>query len=131
MTSAFNLFRNSSELKTFKAGEVIFRQGQVGDFMYVVQDGEVDILLHNHVIETVEPGGILGELALIDNRPRAASAIARTECKVVPIDETRFEYMVQQTPHFAIHVMEVMAERLRYMDAMASKEFTPFDTLNG
>jgi CRP/FNR family cyclic AMP-dependent transcriptional regulator len=131
MMTAFNLFRNSSDFKTFKAGEVIFRQGQIGDFMYVVQEGEVDIFLHDRIIETVEPGGILGELALIDNRPRAASAVARTECKVVPIDETRFEFMVQQTPHFAVHVMEVMAERLRYMDAMASKEFTPFDTLNG
>jgi len=89
--------------------------------MYIVREGEVDILLHDTVIETIEPGGILGELALIDNRPRAATAI----------DENRFEYMVQETPHFAIHVMEVMAERLRYMDALAAQQFTPFDYLNG
>jgi CRP/FNR family cyclic AMP-dependent transcriptional regulator len=119
MTTPFNLFRNSTDVKTFTAGEVIFKQGQIGDFMYVVQEGEVDILIGSKVIETVEPGGLLGELALIDNRPRAATAIARTDCKVVPIDETRFEFMVQQTPAFAVRVMEVMAERLRYMDALA------------
>jgi len=110
---------------------MIFRQGDVGDVMYIVQQGEVEILLHDTIVETVEAGGILGELALIDNRPRAASAVARTDCSVVPIDENRFAYMVQETPHFAIHVMEVMAERLRYMDALAAQRFTPFDYLNG
>jgi CRP/FNR family transcriptional regulator, cyclic AMP receptor protein len=131
MSSSWKLFHSSADFNTFAAGQVIFKQGEVGDVMYIVQEGEVDILLHDKVIETVEVGGILGELALIDNRPRAASAVARTDCKVVPIDEKRFAYMVQETPHFAIHVMEVMAERLRYMDSMASQQFTPFDYLNG
>jgi len=131
MTSSWKLFQHSPNYKTFTVGQLIFKQGDVGDFMYIVQEGEVDILLHDKVIETVEAGGILGELALIDNRPRAATAIARTDCKVVPIDENRFTYMVQETPHFAIHVMEVMAERLRYMDALAAQQFTPFDNLNG
>jgi CRP/FNR family transcriptional regulator, cyclic AMP receptor protein len=131
MGSTWKLFQHSPNFKTYAAGEIIFKQGDVGDFMYIVQEGEVEILLHEKVVETVEPGGILGELALIDNRPRAASAIARTDCKVVQIDENRFSYMVQETPHFAIHVMEVMAERLRYMDALAGQQFTPFDYLNG
>ena len=131
MTSSWKLFQASGNFITFAAGQLIFKQGEVGDVMYIVQEGEVDILLHDKVIETVEVGGILGELALIDNRPRAASAIARTDCKVVPIDESRFAYMVQETPHFAIHVMEIMAERLRYMDSMAAQQFTPFDYLNG
>ena len=131
MTKSWKLFQHSSNIVSFSAGQLIFKQGEVGDVMYIVQEGEVDILLHDKVVETVEVGGILGELALIDNRPRAASAVARTDCKVVPIDEKRFAYMVQETPHFAIHVMEVMAERLRYMDSLASQQFTPFDHLNG
>jgi CRP/FNR family cyclic AMP-dependent transcriptional regulator len=131
MTVAFNLLRNSPDFKSFAAGQTIFKQGDPGDVMYVVQEGEIDILLADKVIETVEPGGIVGELALIDNRARSASAVARTDCKVVPIDDNRFEYMVQQTPNFALFVMEVMAERLRYMDALAVQEFVPFDILNG
>jgi CRP/FNR family transcriptional regulator, cyclic AMP receptor protein len=130
-SKTWKLFQHSENYKSFSAGEVIFKQGEIGDVMYIVQEGEVDILLHEKVVETVEVGGILGELALIDNRPRAATAIARTNCKVVPIDEHSFAYMVQETPHFAIHVMEVMAERLRYMDALAAQQFTPFDYLNG
>src|SRR6187397_1400907 len=131
MARSWKLLQHTSNYILFAVGQVIFRQGDVGDFMYVIQEGEVDILLHEKVVETVEPGGILGELALIDNRPRAATAIARTDCKIVPIDENSFAYMVQETPHFAIHVMEVMAERLRYMDRLAAQQFTPFDYLNG
>jgi CRP/FNR family cyclic AMP-dependent transcriptional regulator len=131
MTGTWKLFQHTTKFISFAAGQVIFKQGDVGDFMYVIQEGEVDILLHEKVVETVEAGGILGELALIDNRPRAATAIARTDCKIVPIDENSFTYMVQETPHFAIHVMEVMAQRLRYMDGLAANQFTPFDYLNG
>ena len=131
MPGTWKLLQHTSNNISFAAGQVIFKQGDVGDFMYAVQEGEVEIRLHDKVVEIVEPGGILGELALIDNRPRAATAIARTDCKIVPIDENSFAYMVQQTPHFAIHVMEVMAERLRYMDGLAAQQFTPFDYLNG
>ncbi len=131
MAKSWKLLQHTSNYILFAAGQVIFKQGDVGDFMYVIQEGEVDILLHDKVVETVEPGGILGELALIDNRPRAATAVARTDCKIVPIDENSFAYMVQETPHFAIHVMEVMAERLRYMDGLAAQQFTPFDYTNG
>jgi len=56
-------------------------------------------------------------LALIDHGQRSASAIAKTDCKIVPLDEKRFLYMVQETPNFALQVMQIMAERLRRMDA--------------
>ncbi|HEU5100134.1 MAG TPA: Crp/Fnr family transcriptional regulator [Roseiflexaceae bacterium] len=59
------------------------------------------------------PGGIVGEMALIDDRPRSATAVAATDCRLVPIDERRFTFLVQQTPMFALAVMRVMAERLR------------------
>lgn len=131
MAKSWKLLQHTSNYILFAAGQTIFKQGDVGDFMYVIQEGEVEILLHEKVVETVEQGGILGELALIDNRPRAATAIARTDCKIVPINQENFSYMVQETPYFAIHVMEVMAERLRYMDRLAAQQFTPFDYLNG
>jgi CRP/FNR family transcriptional regulator, cyclic AMP receptor protein len=57
-------------------------------------------------------------MALIDNSPRSASAVARTPCRLVAINRKRFIFMVQQTPNFSIHVMKVMAERLRRMDGL-------------
>ena len=72
--------------------------------------------MHGRILETVEPGGIFGEMALIDKQERSASARAKSESKVVPIDQRRFLYLVANTPFFAVEVMEVMASRLRKMD---------------
>jgi CRP/FNR family cyclic AMP-dependent transcriptional regulator len=87
--------------------------------MYVVKEGEVEVIVNGKVVDTIGPGGILGEMALIDKQPRSATATAKTDCKLVSVDEQRFQRLVQQTPHFAIQVMRVMAQRLRQMDAQA------------
>ncbi|MCB0124072.1 MAG: cyclic nucleotide-binding domain-containing protein [Caldilineaceae bacterium] len=108
-----NMFRQSDDVVTFRAGETIFHAGDSGNQMYVVLDGEVEIALNNKVVETVVPGELLGELALVDQSPRSADAIARTDCRLVPINERRFLFLVQETPYFALQVMSVMANRLR------------------
>jgi len=82
--------------------------------MYVVQEGEVDIVVGTSVAETVAPGGIFGEMALIDQHVRSAGAVARTPCKLVLVDQRRFQFLVAETPFFAIQVMSIMAERLRH-----------------
>jgi CRP-like cAMP-binding protein len=112
------LFLNAKEYELYDAGEIIFREGQTGDVMYVVQSGEVEISVAGRTVEIVGAGGLLGEMALIDNEPRSATATARTACRIVPIDEDRFQFLVQQTPYFATQVMRVMAFRLRQMDAL-------------
>jgi CRP-like cAMP-binding protein len=73
----------------------------------------VDIFVNGKLVETVEAGGIFGEMALIDAESRTATAVARTDTKVVPVDERRFLFLIQQTPNFALHVMRVLSERLR------------------
>lgn len=108
------LFRNSTDYIEFAPGQVIFNEGNAGDRMYAVIDGTVDIVRNGKVIDSVGPDGIFGEMALIDHAPRSASAIAHTACKLVPVDQKRFTFMVQQTPFFAIQVMHVMADRLRH-----------------
>jgi len=106
------LFRHS-EAEQFTAGDVIFMEGEPGDKMYVVSEGEVDILIGPDVVETAGPGSAFGEMALIDQSPRSASAIARTDCKLVPIDERQFQFLVRETPFFALTIMKTMADRLR------------------
>ena len=109
----------ADDFEAFSAGQHIFTTGQPGDVMYVIKEGEVEVVINGKVVDTVGPGGILGEMALIDKRPRSATAIAKTDCKLVSVNEQRFQRLVQQTPHFAIQVMKVMAQRLRQMDAQA------------
>jgi CRP-like cAMP-binding protein len=108
-----NLFNHEKNVVTYKAGEIIFREGEPGDKMYVIQDGVVDIMLHNKLLESAQPGTIIGEMAIIDNEPRSGDAVAKTDVRLVPLDQKRFMYMVQETPFFAIRVMHIMAERLR------------------
>src|SRR3954464_7099078 len=107
---------DSADLLRFDAGKVVFREGDPGDAVYVVLDGKVDLRVNGRLVETVEPGGILGEMALIEQAPRVATASAKTACDLQPISEARFMSMIQQTPSFALQIMKVIASRLRRMN---------------
>ncbi|MFO1370959.1 MAG: cyclic nucleotide-binding domain-containing protein [Candidatus Competibacteraceae bacterium] len=106
-------FSKTETQRSFAAGQTIVLAEEPGDNMFIVVEGQVDILARNQVIETVGPGGILGELALIDDKPRSASAIARTDCLLTLVTRSHFLLLVQRTPVFALQVMRVMSERLR------------------
>ena len=116
--TTIELFRTQPG-KEIAAGAVIFREGDPGEEMYVVQEGRVEIRVGEEVVETLGPGEIFGELALIDDQPRSATAVAVTASRVAAVPEARFHFMVQQTPRFALQVMRVMAERLRRATAQA------------
>jgi len=109
---------HKSETRKFTAGQSIFNQGEAGNTMYVVQEGEVELLVNGQLVEKLGPGGVLGEMGLIDTSPRSASAVARTECKLIPVNNDRFALLVQHTPDFALQIMRVMAGRLRAMDQL-------------
>lgn len=113
MTITLDMFKDAKDLETFDIGEIIFEQGDPGDFMYVVVEGEVEVILRGKVITKLTPGEILGEMALVDNRPRSASARASAPTKLAPVNRFSFTYYVQNSPFFALDVMEIMAERLR------------------
>ena len=112
------LFHHETELLHVPAGEPVFREGDTGQIMYVLMAGEAEIIVGNAVVEKAKPGSMLGELALVDDEKRTATVMAVTDCKLVPIDVKRFLFLVQETPNFALHVMKVIAMRLRKMDVM-------------
>jgi CRP-like cAMP-binding protein len=109
--------RNADNIEAFPAGSTIFEAGSPGSVMYIVVEGEVDVFAGDVLVETVGPGNAIGEMALIDTRTRSATARARTDCRLAPVDEKRFLFMVQQTPFFALHIMRLLASRLRHMNA--------------
>ena len=76
--TTLNLFRHTTDVESYAAGQVIFEKGQPGDVMYVVREGQVSIVLNGTEIDSAGPGGIIGEMALIDDQPRSATAIATT-----------------------------------------------------
>ena len=68
--------------RDFKAGDVIFRQGDPARELFIIQSGEVEIRLVNRVLETLPQYSIVGEMALIDSAPRSATAIAVSDAKL-------------------------------------------------
>ena len=112
------LFRSEENVVTVKAGDDLFRKGDPGKAMYVVLSGELRIGDGNKVFEQLAPGGLVGEMALIDHVPRAATVTATTDSTLAEIDEKRFLFLTQQTPSFALNVMRVLSQRLRRMDAI-------------
>ena len=114
---ALHLFRFADDFLSFWKGQVVFEEGQSGESMYVVKTGTVELRVGGRPVEDVQAGGILGEMSLIEKKPRSAMAVAKTDCELVELNEEQFKYLVQQTPYFAIEVMRVMADRLRAMDA--------------
>ncbi|HXS51474.1 MAG TPA: cyclic nucleotide-binding domain-containing protein [Usitatibacter sp.] len=116
MGERFDLLVNEAEPREYGDGEVIFRAWDMGAEMYVVLEGQVELTIDSRVLETLGPGEPFGEMALIDQAPRTASATAKGPCKLAVIPERRFLFLVQQRPEFALHIMKVMADRLRSMN---------------
>lgn len=112
------LFHHETDLRELPAGATLFREGDLGDLMYVLIAGSAEISVGGRVVETAEAGAIVGEMAMIDDGARSATVVAKNDCKFVPIDRRRFNFLVQQTPNFALHVMRVIAHRLRRTDAI-------------
>jgi CRP-like cAMP-binding protein len=116
------LFENDPNVVAYPKGHQFFSVGDAGDVMYVVIDGEVELELRGQHLEAVGHGGFFGEMALLDHKPRSASAVAKTDVRVVPLDQRRFLYLIQNTPFFAIEVMTVMSDRLRHADELINQQ---------
>lgn len=108
-----NILRNEKDIRTYSSGETIFNEGDPGDVMYGIIEGEVEIIKNDRVLDKLTVGEIMGEMALIDDSPRSAAAVAVTDCRLAAIDRSRFSYLIQGHPYFSLQVMSVMAERLR------------------
>jgi CRP/FNR family cyclic AMP-dependent transcriptional regulator len=100
-----------------KPGEILFREGDEALSMYIVRQGTLRVLSGSTILETVRDGGIIGEMAIIEEHmPRSATVIAGTHCEMVEIDVPRFLSLVANTPAFSITVLRVISRRLRVMN---------------
>ena len=102
---------------TLQPEEALFKEGDPGDVLYIVSSGTVRIVRENVVYEDVQAGGILGEMALVDEgAPRSASAIATTYAELIKVDAPQFVTLIMSAPNFALMVMRVLTRRLRRMN---------------
>ena len=109
-------FQGARTVVSIQTGLPLFTEGESGKNMYVLMAGTVAICVGGEVVEVAGPGSLLGEMALINSSVRSATAIARSDCRVLSINSPQFDLLVREFPEFARHVMEVMANRLRQMN---------------
>jgi CRP/FNR family transcriptional regulator, cyclic AMP receptor protein len=97
----------------YNAGKLIMKEGAVGVVSYVVLEGRVAITIGNAVMEKVGPGGIFGEMALVERAPRLASAIAETDCVLLAVSRLEFVRLVKKNPRFGASLLSAVSERAR------------------
>jgi len=103
--------------QTFPTGRVIMKEGDAGVSMYIVIRGRVTVSIKGTVVEQVGPGGTFGEMALVDQASRSATAVAATESQLLTISRSDFLNLVKTKPGFAISLLKTIADRLRTMTA--------------
>ncbi|MBI4663511.1 MAG: cyclic nucleotide-binding domain-containing protein [Verrucomicrobia bacterium] len=113
-----DLFRSPDFYIPYKAGTTVFREDEPGEVMYVIVEGEVELFIRGNSIRTFGRGEVIGEMALISDKPRVGTVVARTDCKLAPINKKRFLLLVQQSPQFSLHMLETMADRIRWIDSL-------------
>jgi CRP-like cAMP-binding protein len=101
------------------AGTPLFREGAAGALAYVVVEGRVAVSIQGKVVERVGPGGIFGEMAIVDQSTRAASATTETDCALIAINRNVFLNLVKGNPEFGAALLSSVAERVRFVAAQA------------
>ncbi len=104
----------------YDAGSTIMQEGDSGMNMYVILRGAVEISISGTVVEIAGIGSSIGEMALVDQSPRAATAFAKTDCKLLAINRVSLMNLVKSQPNIGMAMMRSMAERLRYMNSLLS-----------
>jgi CRP/FNR family cyclic AMP-dependent transcriptional regulator len=124
---ALDFFRSAGKPTDIPKGEVIFQEKDTErrllrqrSKIYLLLDGEVGLLAGLKPIATVRMGEIFGELAAITHAPRSATAVARTDCKVIALDDKQLEKALEQQPGFALMLMSMLIGRLRETIARAT-----------
>jgi CRP/FNR family transcriptional regulator, cyclic AMP receptor protein len=108
----------------FPAGTVLFREGDRGNVMYVVQRGEIELRRHvgatgapasaaaERVIAVVPVGQFFGEMAILKDRPRSATAVVRYDARLLVIGATTFEAMLRARPEIALRIISTLTDRI-------------------
>jgi CRP-like cAMP-binding protein len=102
--------------KEFPQGTVLFREGEPGKEMYVVQSGRVHVSKQvgevEKILATLGPGEFLGEMSILNNKPRSATATCADACKLLVIDAKTFEAMIRGNAEIAIRMIKKFSDRL-------------------
>ena len=107
------IFDDSEDLITVAEGENIIQEGEEGDCLYVLIEGEARITLKGRELGMIQAGEIIGEMALLKSEKRSATVTAATPCRLALINQASFSALLRHVPDFSLHLLQVMADRLK------------------
>lgn len=110
------------ERKVFQAGDKIFKEGEDGNLAFIIQSGEIQIVKNagednELILATVGQGGIIGEMALLDNSNRMATARASVGGAAIVISRQMFEAKMKKTDPFIRGLLNILADHVRRLSA--------------
>jgi len=100
---------------TYPAGGMVFKQGDPGDCMYIVQSGVIEMVIGETVVEVCGPNEAIGFMSMIDTAPRSSTARVKEAAELSILDQRKFRFMIDEVPNFAFYIMGAMARRIRGM----------------
>ncbi|MBP9144939.1 MAG: cyclic nucleotide-binding domain-containing protein [Thermoanaerobaculia bacterium] len=107
----------SAHLRDYAAGAIIVQEGAAGSEMFIIDDGEVEIVRFlgdsERIVTTLGPGDFFGEMSVLESRPRSATARARVACRLLPIDASTLDALLREHPEVAVRMMRKLSARLR------------------
>jgi len=122
------IFRNWESVEEFEARTVIFSERDTANVMYVITSGEIELTLHGKPLGIEGKGGIIGEMAMIDSATRRATATTLTKVRLARLNREQFREFVSENSEFSLHVMAVLANRLRAVDKFITTQFASGDS---
>ncbi|MEA2338592.1 MAG: hypothetical protein QOE82_2599 [Thermoanaerobaculia bacterium] len=129
MTTVFKTTGGKDPVKEssthYAAGDVIFQQGDLGTEMFIIQEGEVNIIKHingeSHSLSHLEKGDFFGEMAVLESVPRTADAVAATDVRALVINGARFDEMLRKNPEVAVRIIRKYSRRLREANSLLER----------
>jgi len=119
--------------KVYHDGDVIIRQGDVGDCMYVIQEGQVEVILENQgqeiLLQVHGPGAFFGEMAIFDKDVRSATVRALGDAKILTVDKKNLMRRVHEDPSLAFKLVETMSGRIRELVGKVASLENELDSL--
>lgn len=119
-----DIFRDWKDVVEFPAKTVIFTERDPADAMYVILSGEVELTLRGEPLGAESEGGMFGEMAMINTGTRNATATTLTKVKLARLNQEQFQKIVSENAEFSLHVMAILANRLRAVDYYISTQFS-------
>ena len=120
------LFHDWEDTEKYRSGTVIFAERDPADVMYIILSGEIELTLHGEPLGVEGEGGIIGEMAMINSSTRSATATTLTKVKLARLDREQFRVFIHDNTEFALHVMSVLANRLRAVNEYITTQFAQF-----